>query len=185
MPRTSDKRQRLLTAARALIHRQGYYPTTLADIARESEVALGNVYYYFKTKEEIAAAVITAQQQEWEAAVQQWDNLPDARQRLLAMLDDIRDRQHAYATDGCPVAGLCAELNRERSVLSQQAAALVKQQLAWLTGQFRALGRVDAVDLAAEFLATLQGVALLANTLQQTTVVEQQLKNLHARVAAL
>lgn len=185
MPRTSDKRQRLLEAARALIHRQGFYSTTLADIAREAGVALGNVYYYFKTKEEIATAVITAQQQDWDTAAQQWDALPDARQRLLAMLDDHRARQHTYATNGCPVAGLCAELNRERSVLSQQAAALVKQRLAWLTNQFRALGRADAIDLAAEFLATLQGVALLANTLQQTTVVERQLRSLQDRVTAL
>jgi len=30
----------------------------LADIAREAEVPLGNVYYYFKTKDEIGEAIV-------------------------------------------------------------------------------------------------------------------------------
>ena len=58
MPRTSDKRERLIDAANVLIHRHGFHKTTLADIAKESDVPLGNVYYYFKTKEEICDAVI-------------------------------------------------------------------------------------------------------------------------------
>ena len=58
MPRTSNKRERLLAAARDLIHEQGFKPTTLADIARESDVPLGNVCYYFKSKDDIAGAII-------------------------------------------------------------------------------------------------------------------------------
>ena len=48
MPRISDKRERLISAADTLIHRQGFYRTTLAHIAEEAKVPLGNVYYYFQ-----------------------------------------------------------------------------------------------------------------------------------------
>ena len=48
MARTSDKRVRLVDAAKALIHKQGFNLSTLADIAQEADVPLGNVYYYFK-----------------------------------------------------------------------------------------------------------------------------------------
>ena len=60
MPRTSDKRERLVNSADTLILRQGFKQTTLADIADDSGVPLGNVYYYFKSKEDIGMSVIEA-----------------------------------------------------------------------------------------------------------------------------
>jgi len=45
------KRTRLINTASKLAHEHGFNQTTLADIARDSGVPLGNVYYYFKTKE--------------------------------------------------------------------------------------------------------------------------------------
>jgi AcrR family transcriptional regulator len=52
------KRDRLIAGARETIHRQGVEATTLADIAEASGVPLGNVYYYFKSKDELVAAAI-------------------------------------------------------------------------------------------------------------------------------
>src|SRR3984893_6872237 len=51
-----DKRSRLVSAAVDLAYQNGFGATSLADIAREAKVPLGNVYYYFKTKEEIGFA---------------------------------------------------------------------------------------------------------------------------------
>ena len=53
-----DKRTRLVDTAAKLVHEQGFNRTTLADISRESGVLLGNVYYYFRTKEAIGEALI-------------------------------------------------------------------------------------------------------------------------------
>ena len=54
MPRArrNDKRERLVQAADKLIYEQTFHTTTLANIAKLAEVPLGNVYYYFKTKED-------------------------------------------------------------------------------------------------------------------------------------
>ena len=46
-----------------LLHQQGIERTTLADIAKAADVPPGNVYYYFKTKDEVIAAVIEAHAQ--------------------------------------------------------------------------------------------------------------------------
>ena len=48
-----DKRQRLVEGARLVLHQQGVEKTTLADIAQAADVPVGNVYYYFKTKDEL------------------------------------------------------------------------------------------------------------------------------------
>ena len=47
-----------MESARALIHEQGVQRTTLADIAERADVPLGNVYYYFKTKDDLIGAVV-------------------------------------------------------------------------------------------------------------------------------
>lgn len=55
-----SKRERLVAAASRVLHEQGVEKTTLADIARVAEVPLGNVYYYFKTKDRLVEAAIDA-----------------------------------------------------------------------------------------------------------------------------
>ncbi|MBO0730160.1 MAG: helix-turn-helix transcriptional regulator, partial [Acidimicrobiaceae bacterium] len=49
----AGKRERLVAAARDVCHRQGVEKTTLADIAEAADVPVGNVYYYFKTKDDL------------------------------------------------------------------------------------------------------------------------------------
>ncbi|MBT3413924.1 MAG: TetR/AcrR family transcriptional regulator, partial [Nitrospina sp.] len=46
----SDKREKLVQSAGKLFHQVGFNQTSIADIAEDSGVPLGNVHYYFKTK---------------------------------------------------------------------------------------------------------------------------------------
>ena len=41
-----------------LAYRDGFRESSLADIAKAAHVPVGNVYYYFKTKEELGEAVV-------------------------------------------------------------------------------------------------------------------------------
>ncbi len=43
-----------MRAAKLLLHEHGLRRTTLADVASRADVALGNIYYYFKTKDSLA-----------------------------------------------------------------------------------------------------------------------------------
>jgi AcrR family transcriptional regulator len=56
--RRQDKRERLIAAACQVMYAQGVEKTTLADIAAAAGIPLGNVYYYFKTKDDLLQAVI-------------------------------------------------------------------------------------------------------------------------------
>ena len=53
----SDRRQRILSATERLLHRYGPGKTTIADIAREAEVAVGTVYLEFDSKDAIIEAI--------------------------------------------------------------------------------------------------------------------------------
>jgi len=62
------KRERLVASAGERLHRKGVVATTLADIAQAADVPVGNVYYYFRTKDDLVRAVIEAQLDQVEAA---------------------------------------------------------------------------------------------------------------------
>ena len=81
--------------ARAVFHRQGVEHTTLADVATAAEVPLGNIYYYFRTKDELVEAVIAAHAQdiaEQLGMLERHHRTPKTRLKaLVRMLTDQRD----------------------------------------------------------------------------------------------
>jgi len=173
--KTVDKRERLIQSATALIHKQGFGRTTLANISKESGVPLGNVYYYFKTKEEIVEAVINHRIDKFIHQFELWEGIPDPRDRLIAFAQFIIDHKKAMASHGCPVGSLCQELDKQNAVLSNKSGVILKNQADWIRKQVESLGRVDdSLDLATHFLSSLQGMALLANAMDDPEIIERE-----------
>lgn len=168
MPRKTDKRQRLIKAAKSLIRKQGFHLTTLADIAQEADVPLGNVYYYFKTKEAIGEAVIESRARELAESMAKWEENTDPRDRLFAFVQEEVNTAEETARSGCPMGGLCQELAKQGGQLSDAAAKLMSDTIDWAEKQFSALGFGAASrDLANQYIALIQGTALLTNTFKE------------------
>ena len=173
--RATDKRERLLEAAKVLIYRQGLAQTTLADIAQESGVPLGNVYYYFKTKDDIAAAVIEDYKGAVLEALRKLDESEtDPRKRLVWFVRRVAQSKDEIADRGCRVGSLCQELNKDERPLASKADDIMVIQVKWATAQFKAIGRRDAADLAVQLVACLQGISLLGNALKSPAVIARQ-----------
>jgi len=177
MPRISDKRARLIGAAKVLIHRQGFNLTTLADIAQEADVPLGNVYYYFKTKEAIGEAVIEERDSEIAGFLAKLDENPDPKARLLAFFNFTTEELELTARYGCPIGGLCQELGKQGGTLADQAAKLLHDWLTWSEAQFRTMGFGEkASDLALYLIANIQGLHLLTHTFKDPKIAMRQVK---------
>lgn len=186
MPRTSNKREKLLSAARELIHQQGYHKTTLAEIAQRSEVPLGNVYYYFKTKDDIAAAVINEHLENFMAQFQRWDaEILQPSARLDALLAYLESQKETLAEAGCPIGSLCQELSKEHGPLAEQASRILIFQLEWVEQQFTLLGHKDARAPAIELVTYLQGISLLASSLKDVSMLAVQFARLRRWLGAL
>src|ERR1700758_1571935 len=97
-----DKRTRLVRAGQELLHQQGFQRTTLADVAGRAGVPLGNVYYYFKTKEALCEAIVAAHAASLAAQLAAWDQQGDPRQRLRALIRAPRASMDAILAYGCP-----------------------------------------------------------------------------------
>jgi TetR/AcrR family transcriptional regulator, transcriptional repressor for nem operon len=168
------KRDRLVAAARQAIYEQGIEKTTLADIAAAADVPLGNVYYYFKTKNDIVQAVVEAHLDEARAVMKSIDDSFDSPgDRLKALFGALMQEAELIARYGCPHGSLCLELDK-RAGDPGLAAQLMREPLEWVERQFAAMGRPDARDLALEVIARYQGTALLSSTFRDPALMPRE-----------
>lgn len=184
MPRTSDKRNRLIKAGRELIHRQGFDRTTLADISRASGVPLGNVYYYFHTKEEILDAVADELSDDFRLRAAKYERETDPKARLMAFLDSVIDGRRTFAERGCPVGSLCQELGKSSAAGRDKVNQALILRAQWASQQFRLMGRSDAQELGVWLIGSVQGVILMAHALKDPAVITRQVTQLKAWLSA-
>jgi AcrR family transcriptional regulator len=180
------KRERLVTAAQDLVHRQGVARTTLADIASAADVPVGNVYYYFKTKDDIIGAVVQTQAERIESTLADLERRHRSpKARIKALVRFLAEHADSTSHYGCPHGTLSTELARQTEEAGSLATPLMQIQLDWAEEQFRALGRRDAHDLAIELLVGYQGSAVLTNALGQPDVMTRQARRLEKWIDAL
>ena len=179
------KRERLVTGASELLHRQGVEQTTLAEIAQAASVPPGNVYYYFKTKDELVQAVIDSWADRFRALLASLEGRRSPTARLKALARSWVEQRELIARYGCPLGTLCSELDKREDGLDREAANVFGIVIDWAEGQFRQMGRRDAHELAITLLAGVQGAALLANTFRDPEIMTRQIRQLERWIDSL
>nr|WP_168555555.1 MULTISPECIES: TetR/AcrR family transcriptional regulator [unclassified Novosphingobium] len=120
--KAAERRDKIISAARKLFIENGFHATGVAQIAKESGVAVGQLYRDFASKEAIIAAIVAQDSSEFligsdivrsvadgdEAAVWQWlreflDPDPDCTNVLIAdiVAEAARNPKVAGIFDGC------------------------------------------------------------------------------------
>jgi len=177
--RQPGKRERLIAAAVQLLHQQGIERTTLADIAQLADVPVGNVYYYFKTKDDVVAAVIEAHSNQIKTTLAGLDaQHRSPKGRLKAFVREFAAQSEMVAEYGCPFGSLCSELDKRVAASDLAVGQLMRLLIDWAETQFRALGMRDAHDLAVDLVAAYEGGALLASTLRDPSLLSTSARRL-------
>lgn len=169
------KRQRLTTATARVLHEQGVERTTIADIARAADVPTGNVYYYFKTKDELIEAALSEHTGNLATLTASLDQLPDPRERLKALVGGWVDQKDVAARHGCPMGTLAVELDkRYEDGLDLAAGQVIRGLVDWVEQQYRQLGAADPEGLALTLVAAYQGMSLLSNALRDPEIMTRE-----------
>jgi len=179
------KRERLIGGALQALHAQGVEGTTLADIAHAADVPVGNVYYYFKTKDELVQAVIGAHADEVKSRLAALEHHRTPKARLKAFVRMLTEERELAARYGCPQGSLCSELDKRDDELSRSCAQLIRLPIEWAEREFRAMGRRDARDLAVGLIASYQGIALLTNTFREPELMAREGRRLERWIDSL
>jgi AcrR family transcriptional regulator len=177
----TNKRDRLIDSAAELFHRFGLSTTSLADIAKHAEIPIGNVYYYFKTKDELAIAAIDKRRKQFQAAFDTLnETFPNPRQRLTEMLGYYDRVREEYTRHGCPIGRIIEDLDTEKDTVARAAAEVFDDFLKWAARQFEALGHSGdaAKAYALTLLAGVQGATILAKAFNRPQYLTDELARL-------
>ena len=186
LKRKADSRTRLLQAAEKITYRQGFGSTALADIAKEARVPLGNIYYYFKTKDEIGGAIVEQRVSRFKKLLQELDKAGSPKERLCGFVKIKINNREGLARSGCPVGTLCSELHKHGGAVAKKSTVLFAEALAWMEAQFKALGKgADSRGLALHLLSATQGVSVLAHTFHDPSMIEMEAAGLKDWIRAL
>ncbi len=165
-PRGQATRERIVTAAAALMYRRGVAGTSLDDVRAATDTSKSQLYHYFTDKSALVGAVIGRQvQQVLQAQQPELDSI-DSMAALRRWRDRIIALNEQTGAAGCPLGRLASELSNSDP---SARADLVTGFTAWqerLAAGLRTMHRQGHLDtgpdpLAAGLLAALQGGLLL------------------------
>ncbi|MFK4868205.1 TetR/AcrR family transcriptional regulator [Streptomyces sp. CSMPJR101] len=196
MGRTSDAKNKILTAARSLLEHRGYSALGVAEICKTAEVPKGSFYYFFESKEALALAVIDEQ---WAAERRDWEGIlrGDAAplERLKQLFEATENRQRngqetCGVVAGCMFGNLSLEMSNQTDAVRERLQQIFEDQVDMVEATItEALGRgeievADPREAARSVVAQLEGQVLFAklynNTGQLSTLWPNCLALLHA-----
>ena len=178
-PDTKGKlnRQKIVDEANALFYQRGFNKTSFSEVALASGIPKGNLYFYFKSKDELLHAVIderfTFIQQRLKDYEQECRSPLECLKRLAEMpLSEVENIIHY----GCPIGSLATELAKTKITEKAQLEKLFDLYINWGEKQFRELGQGDqSRQLARRMMARLQGIITLANVYTDAEFLEQEI----------
>lgn len=184
---SNPKRDKLIDAAALLFHKRGLHATSLADIAAKAEIPIGNVYYYFKTKEELALCALQKRKQIMETAYEMIEGaIDDPRERLreiVWMFDKVKEE---YALSGCPVGRLIAEAVEMDHKVTQEAVQIFERFVEWASEQFKKLGHAEhARAYATGIMSGIQGATILSKARGNSAPLSEEIARLAAWIEQL
>ncbi len=151
---------------------------SFADIARQCGVSKGNLYYYFKTKEELLQAVITFRVEQMKLMLLDWEQefaSPIDRLKRYAKIAEVEADNAVHY--GCPMGSLNTELAKVEPELQKVARLQMDVFKQWLKQQFKQLGAgANSQYLAMSLMAKTQGIVIMAQAYQDKKFILKELK---------
>ena len=176
----NNKRERLIDSAATLFHTKGLHATSLADIAKHADIPIGNVYYYFKAKEDLALAALEKRREPFRFVYARLEEaIEDPRQRLIEIVKSFDAARNEYTLHGCPVGKIIEDADVEKDNVAKAAADIFVDFVECAARQFRDLGHQDAArTYAITLLSGLEGAILSAKTFGDPAIVTIEIERL-------
>ncbi|MGZ2259392.1 TetR/AcrR family transcriptional regulator [Roseobacter sp. A03A-229] len=143
-PKGEDRRDAIVRAARQMLLDEGYAGVSVRKIASELGISVGNLQYYFPTKDDLVEAVITRETQKPIDLVNDLPWSPDTVSTSIRTA--VKALIGYYASD----AGRLYAITEALALHDPRYAKLKADGYAYVFGQVEQLVAVVSPDLAAD-----------------------------------
>ena len=178
--KTEQVRLQIIKSSDDLLYHKGFNLMSFSDIAEAANVPRGNIYYYFKTKDEVLAAIIEYRIEQMQNMLNDWDKTIKTPLERLKRYAQVPLKEMDNVTQyGCPMGTLNAELGKTQYELQHIARMQYDTFLKWLKKQFNELTPdKNAGNLALHLLVQTQGLSVVAHSYTDKTLVRREVNNI-------
>jgi AcrR family transcriptional regulator len=183
----ASTRDRIIVATNELFRRQGYNGTSLSQISEAAEATIGSIYHFFPGgKEALAVAVIettgAVYRELFESIAAQAEDPVTAYVDFFAGAAEVLEESDFV--DPCPIGGIAREVANTSDALRQAAARAFGSWIDAARNHLSGAGIPDeaAGELAAVFVATVEGMSVLSRTQRSTAPLDAAGRHLAALV---
>lgn len=187
MGRTSNARERLITAMATLAHRRGYVAVGVEDVCKAAGVKKGSFYHFFPSKHDLMLAALD---QQWQRgrnsflAVAFGADVPPLQRidRLLEMMaafETVNKGREGHVL-GCPFGNVAAEVGGSEPALTKCANDVFRAMAAMIEDALRDAKRIGQVERSIDektaadaIVAYFEGLALLAKARNDPALIRR------------
>jgi AcrR family transcriptional regulator len=153
-----EVKSKVLNVARERFHHYGYSKTTIADIAKDCEMSAGNIYRYYESKADIAAAILHKLSEDLVTEVnEKISKIEEARGKLRALLFGNLHKTYETLEANPNLAEMMVAVRRHRPEVRRWARKMERKILTDILryGKETKEFRVDCISSVARIVQCL------------------------------
>lgn len=174
-----QRRERIVAAAAGLFWTRGFAATSIADIAREADVPQGNMFYYYRSKGDLALAVADVFVDETQSLIGEAEAAAaDPRQRIRFLLHRLSQSNRSRMENGCPISAAVRDFRRSAPQASSRAAQSFELIVSFIARELQKTGPRPSIAMARarSMVVEWQGGIALAHAFGDMTVLAESLR---------
>ncbi|MEB2492897.1 TetR/AcrR family transcriptional regulator [Peribacillus frigoritolerans] len=177
MPRTSEEndrirqasKEKIRAAAMELFIKQGYYATSISDIAKQAGISKGLLYNYYKGKEELLSEMVEDRIKEVAEVMEEAFTLNTPREQLEHIINGAIDNIHQKPEVHRFYLHLQTQPESDEELIKYSHLIIEEnaRQFEFQCKIFESMGETEPRKRSLYFSSVLQGIMLMISTYQQ------------------
>lgn len=183
MPRTPEEndrirqasKEKIRAAAMGLFIKQGYYVTSISDIAKQAGISKGLLYNYYKGKEELLSEMVEARIKEVVEVMEEAVTLNTPREQLEHIINGAIDNIHQKPEVHRFYLHLQTQPESDEE-LKKYSHLIIEENVRQFEFQckiFESMGETEPRKRSLYFSSVLQGIMLMISTYHQGFPIEE------------
>ncbi|MED4693818.1 TetR/AcrR family transcriptional regulator [Peribacillus frigoritolerans] len=183
MPRTSEEndrirqasKEKIRAAAMELFIKQGYYATSISDIAKQAGISKGLLYNYYKGKEELLSEMVEDRIKEVAEVMEEAFTLNTPREQLEHIINGAIDNIHQKPEVHRFYLHLQTQPESDKELIKYSHLIIEEnaRQFEFQCKIFESMGETEPRKRSLYFSSVLQGIMLMVSTYQQGFPIEE------------
>ncbi|MED3759594.1 MULTISPECIES: TetR/AcrR family transcriptional regulator [Peribacillus] len=183
MPRTSEEndrirqasKEKIRAAAMELFIKQGYYATSISDIAKQAGISKGLLYNYYKGKEELLSEMVEDRIKEVAEVMEEAFTLNTPREQLEHIINGAIDNIHQKPEVHRFYLHLQTQPESDEELIKYSHLIIEEnaRQFEFQCKIFESMGETEPRKRSLYFSSVLQGIMLMISTYQQGFPIEE------------